>query len=290
MSSESLVDGSAALSVDIPATYPSSSVESSLTSSPTGILGSSTSASLPNPSNLNVRFAPLPQLAPRKRRSTAPMGVAARAQIMQRRRAVYGNDQSYHHSNSPMWTDEELAQRGGSQLQVRDEEELEDPFLMFGRMVKGAGKQLWRKVSHKDIQKEKEKDEKGKESTKVGEEGDKEEDGPAPGKKEKEAETRRSGSQDLGTAEGGSSADTDPAQPQGVETPILRRSTEDPPGRTDDVEQQNNGGEGRVWEEEVGQTETIVEGHTKYSWASSVEIPPRPQGKRRALERRGTID
>ncbi|KAJ7772959.1 hypothetical protein DFH07DRAFT_952931 [Mycena maculata] len=106
--------------------------------------------------SLNVRFAPLPQLAPRKRRSTAPLGIASRAQMMRRRRAGtpgYDNNGDPLPPTPPMWTDEEverhtqriLAEHGSP----RAESDVDDPFLMLGKMVKGAGRQLWRKVSNK---------------------------------------------------------------------------------------------------------------------------------------------
>ncbi|KAK7038210.1 hypothetical protein R3P38DRAFT_2696807 [Favolaschia claudopus] len=102
---------------------------------------------------LNVKFAPLPQLAPRKRRSTAPMGIASRGAVMRRRRAgTPGFDMNGDPLPPvpPMWTAEEMqqhadrihAERNGLSPPVRDN--VEDPFL---KMVKGAGK-LWRKVNN----------------------------------------------------------------------------------------------------------------------------------------------
>ncbi|KAJ7264927.1 hypothetical protein B0H12DRAFT_215332 [Mycena haematopus] len=107
---------------------------------------------------LNVKFAPLPQLAPRKRRSTTPMGIASRGVMMRRRRA---GTPGYDMNGDPlpptpaMWTDEEveehtqriLAERSGQSPAARDH--VEDPFL---KMVKGAGK-LWRKVNNNDKKK-----------------------------------------------------------------------------------------------------------------------------------------
>jgi len=54
---------------------------------------------------------------------------------------------------TPMWTDEEvqrhtqaiIAERNG-QTPPRD---IDDPFMTLGRLVKGAGKQFWRKVNKK---------------------------------------------------------------------------------------------------------------------------------------------
>ncbi|KAJ7163572.1 hypothetical protein C8R43DRAFT_990109 [Mycena crocata] len=109
-------------------------------------------------SSLNVKFAPLPQLAPRKRRSTAPLGIASRALMMRRRRAGtpgYDMNGDPLPPTPPMWSEEEverhtqriLAERSG-QMPPR-ERDIDDPFLTLGKMVKGAGKQLWRKVNHK---------------------------------------------------------------------------------------------------------------------------------------------
>ncbi|CAA7270992.1 unnamed protein product [Cyclocybe aegerita] len=113
----------------------SSSATASTSSLPVPIrsesLGSSGSGN-PNGSNsaLNVRFAPLPELAPRKRRSAAPLGMAARGQLMRRRRGAYADNPNganqdgpgvnadgspvmspaYAVSN-PLWTDEEIEQQ-----------------------------------------------------------------------------------------------------------------------------------------------------------------------------------
>ncbi|KAK0196524.1 hypothetical protein F5146DRAFT_1129305 [Armillaria mellea] len=175
MSFDSASSGSLAshpLTVDIPAQYPpesnSSSVNSSLNSSPTatggmtipspspkGILDiRNRSASLPSSTTslpttaMNVKFAPLPELAPRRRRSTAPLGVAARSQLMRRRRGMHGEDPPPVPSGNGMWTETELedhARRIASEAQDRrDQEDFEDPFLALGKMMKGA----WKKMSN----------------------------------------------------------------------------------------------------------------------------------------------
>ncbi|PBK78821.1 uncharacterized protein ARMOST_15660 [Armillaria ostoyae] len=175
MSFDSASSGSLAshpLTVDIPAQYPlesnSSSVNSSLSSSPTatggmtipspspkGILDiRNRSASLPSSTTslpttaMNVKFAPLPELAPRRRRSTAPLGVAARSQLMRRRRGMHGEDPPPVPSGNGMWTETELedhARRIASEEQDRrDQEDFEDPFLALGKMMKGA----WKKMSN----------------------------------------------------------------------------------------------------------------------------------------------
>ncbi|KAK0211259.1 hypothetical protein DFS33DRAFT_1298427 [Desarmillaria ectypa] len=175
MSFDSVSSGSSAshpLTVNIPVQYPpesnSSSVNSSLSSSPTatgemtipstspkGILDvRNRSASLPPSTTslptttMNVKFAPLPEMAPRRRRSTAPLGVAARSQLMRRRRAMHGEEAPPIPSGNGMWTETELeehARRTASQgHDRRDTEDFEDPFLALGKMMKGA----WKKMSN----------------------------------------------------------------------------------------------------------------------------------------------
>ncbi|KAF9557153.1 hypothetical protein CPC08DRAFT_725285 [Agrocybe pediades] len=74
----------------------------------------STSSLPPTNSTLSVKFAPLPQIAPRKRRSTAPLGMAARGQLMRRRRGHYA-DQNLEKERvaaaNGMWTAEELEEQ-----------------------------------------------------------------------------------------------------------------------------------------------------------------------------------
>jgi hypothetical protein len=95
--------------------------------------------------NLNVKFAPLPELAPRKRRSTVPLGVAARARLMRRRRAGYdenGDPLQY----SPLWTDDDPLNRPGPMM---DDLGLDDPFIALGRLMRVATRKVWRRVAKK---------------------------------------------------------------------------------------------------------------------------------------------
>ncbi|KAI3603428.1 hypothetical protein WG66_014323 [Moniliophthora roreri] len=123
-------------------------------------------------SSLNVKFAPLPQLAPRKRKSNTPLGVAARGQMMRQRRArMMGENPDAHPQpngnvviggrrvvgGGAMWTEDEMdahANRiaaaearhramNSNEYLDEDGEEMEDPFVALGRMVKGA----WKKMS-----------------------------------------------------------------------------------------------------------------------------------------------
>ncbi|KAG6880236.1 hypothetical protein C0992_003002 [Termitomyces sp. T32_za158] len=142
-----------------------SSTSSSLTSSSTGILSPSSQGSSTSSleGKLNVKFAPLPELTPRKRRYAAPLGVAARSQMVLQRRQMRG----VHH-NHPVWTEEELERqrelameegwRRQNQHHLVYEDDEEDPFIVFGRMVKDAGKTILRKVSVKDLSRKDKKD------------------------------------------------------------------------------------------------------------------------------------
>ncbi|KAG6900674.1 hypothetical protein C0993_005907 [Termitomyces sp. T159_Od127] len=147
-----------------------SSAESSPVSSRTGILSPSSSKSSSITSlngKPNVKFAPLPELTPRKRRYTAPLGVAARSQMVLQRRQMRGMDMNTYHSH-PVWTEEELerqrelAMQEGRRRQNQHhfvfEDDAEDPFLAFGKMVKDAGKTILRKVSIKDLSRKDRKD------------------------------------------------------------------------------------------------------------------------------------
>ncbi|KAF9017206.1 hypothetical protein BDZ89DRAFT_385454 [Hymenopellis radicata] len=139
------------LAVEIPVLYPpeseQSSVNSSLSSSPTndklvekpngrrGILELRTvvasTSSLPSQ---NVKFAPLPAIAPRRRRSTTPLGVAARGAMMRRRRGML-DPQDAENIN-----EQEAENRRRAAAAHR--QELDDPFLTLGKMVKGAWKKM----------------------------------------------------------------------------------------------------------------------------------------------------
>lgn len=74
-----------------------------------------------------VKFAPLPQIDPNRKRSLAPVGASARS----RRKRV-------------------IRQEGGSLLWSVDpdvpEEDMEDPIVAFAKLVKRASKTLWRIV------------------------------------------------------------------------------------------------------------------------------------------------
>jgi len=148
-SADSILDENHEIVVEIPSlsTHASSStcVESSEGPSIAGILTPSPSSSLPP--QLNVTFAPLPRPVPRKRRSVPPLGTATRRQLMRR-------------SRHPTWTAEDLEEQrrrkgdGFEDVGVAVEEAISE----LGRMMKGAGKGLWKKVAGSDIRKGKQRD------------------------------------------------------------------------------------------------------------------------------------
>ncbi|KAF5386617.1 hypothetical protein D9615_001541 [Tricholomella constricta] len=280
MSAESYSgEKSRSLSVEIPG---SSSVNSSLVSSPTGILSTSTSISASTstststtastsslPDRPSISFAPLPELAPRRRRSTAPLGMAARSQLMRRRRHLQNSFEN--EGGNAMWTDEEMeqqrqvamneARRRHYQHHYYDEDEDmegEDPFLALGKLVKGAGKSIWRRVSQRDLAKkgkakEKEKGVEGEvESSPGGGEGDENRSGRGT---EVEAES--------------TSAVSESEQQRHVLATITPNEGDAAEIDADDDEHFRL----------VGQTETIRDGHAKYAWITEAlndTASPRP--------------
>ncbi|KAF8077635.1 hypothetical protein FPV67DRAFT_1462469 [Lyophyllum atratum] len=258
-------DKSHTLSVDIPGT---SSVDSSLAPSPSGILSSSASTTASTsslPSNASVTFAPLPELAPRKRRSTAPLGMAARSQLVgRRRRRDYPSAGAAYQGGNPMWTEEEIEQQREIAMQEgrrrhyqhhyvdEDEGEMDDPFVAFGRMVKVAGKSIWRKVSHKDLARTQKEGGKGVQEG----EGKKGIDGG-------EGDENRTGADVLALTSG---------EQRHVLATIGQNGEDVSDSKDSDEEHFRT----------IGQTETIREGHTKYTWITegtdepSGDIPTEP--------------
>lgn len=87
------------------------------------------------PSTTSVKFAPLPEIGPRKRRFNYPLGVAARSQMLQQRR----ENQSIYRQ-PPLWSDHDAPE---------EEEEEEDPLEVLGRLIADKSKSLWRRVASK---------------------------------------------------------------------------------------------------------------------------------------------
>jgi len=242
---------------------------------------------------LNVKFAPLPQLSPRKRRSSVPLGMAARGQLIPRRTGYRA------HKVSPVWTQdgpeeyrkqrEELAARDArfnayaAYVAARKEEDEvepepaygwhhhrrtksseqvdEDPLQVLGRIVKVAGKTLWKQVSNKDV-------------------------AAAAAAAATSMPKPRVDSKGQEDYKAGSPTSTE-AYPPPTLRPILGSITSN---LTSNVDDHHTEEEGLVWEEEIGnsfpldisQTETIIEGRAVYSRSTSkVEVvsrspPPSP--------------
>ncbi|KAI0071855.1 hypothetical protein K474DRAFT_489665 [Panus rudis PR-1116 ss-1] len=138
------------------------------TPSPPSILRSSPSFTLsPSSSQTRLSFAPLPEIAPRKRNSSMQLGVAARSRMIQQRRMMMQPqapmtaeefEDEYGYSpplgyDPQIWNDERLRDPGLA------EEAVDDAIAAFGRMMKDAGKTLWRKVSMKKLKEKDEADE-----------------------------------------------------------------------------------------------------------------------------------
>ena len=138
-----------------------------------------------------------------------------------------------------MWTDEEIAEQHerirmtDEQRRGRGEETGEDPFVMLGKMVKVASQHIWKRVS----QKTNGKGETGESALKHDEENE--------GDADAELESPRSMTGDISPSD----------EPRRILATIHSNGKFGQMSHHDDDQFSN-----------VGQTETIVEGHTKYSW------------------------
>ncbi|KAF8808972.1 hypothetical protein BYT27DRAFT_7254863 [Phlegmacium glaucopus] len=279
--------------------------QSELTTLPTTSNATASSSSLPT---LNVKFAPLPELLPRKRRSTVPLGMAARGQARRRR-------SGYKDRNAPpMWTaggseeyrrqQEELAARharfaayaayAAAREEERDDDdddddidwhrqrrrrgrkkgknvdEVDDPLLVIGRMVKVAGRTLWKRVSHKDVA------------------------AAAVAATAISTPESQEGSKDTGDGHSntGSPTPTKASKPPSPALPPIPGTTtsivDDHHVEEYEEGEREEGVEGEAWEEDsfprnISQTETIIEGRAIYPrLASKVDVlsdspPPSPR-------------
>ncbi|KAH9005026.1 hypothetical protein EDB86DRAFT_2825381 [Lactarius hatsudake] len=95
------------------------------------------------PSATSVKFAPLPEIGPRKRRSNYPLGVAARSQMLQQRRENARMQGIYR--RPPLWSD--VDERG--MTHVPEEVQEEDPLDILGRLIADKSKSLWKRVASK---------------------------------------------------------------------------------------------------------------------------------------------
>lgn len=87
------------------------------------------------PLTTSVKFAPLPEIGPRKRRSNHPIGIAARSQMLQQRKENAGTQGIYR--KPPLWSD------------LEEEVEEKDPLEVLGRLIAGKSKSFWRRVASK---------------------------------------------------------------------------------------------------------------------------------------------
>ncbi|KAI0374618.1 hypothetical protein BV20DRAFT_976713 [Pilatotrama ljubarskyi] len=172
-------------------TSASASAASSTTPSPCPSILRSSSSNLTLPSRTgspSITFAPLPTTEPRKRNSPHPLGVAARSRLLRHRRMLrehglnpdeapypYGPGSGVMNdpSNDSIWgngderpvevreaqagvdADEDaraVGSRGGRHRTRAASDPAEgDALVSLGRLVKGAGKSLWRSISMKDV-------------------------------------------------------------------------------------------------------------------------------------------
>ncbi len=104
-----------------------------------------TVASLPMiHSTTTVKFAPLPEIEPRKRKSNYPLGIAARSQMLQQRRGNARLQGIYRHP--PLWSDLDES----AVLHVPEEAQEGDALQVLGRLIADKSKSLWRRVSSKN--------------------------------------------------------------------------------------------------------------------------------------------
>lgn len=148
-----------------------SSEDSSLISDSTLASGSATSTRTrattlcSAPSSLNVSFAPLPKIEPRKRNSNRPIGLAARGMMLRQKRmmALQQTEGYYEYdvdaaNTIPGGEHMVPVDNAGFEIQVsrkpkppkpeRTElDDMEDPIIAIGKAVSGATKGLWKRIS-----------------------------------------------------------------------------------------------------------------------------------------------
>ncbi len=108
------------------------------------------SASLPiMPPTVNVQFAPLPEISSRDRRSTRPLGMAARSQLLQQRniRIMQGIQQHPRVRSDP----------DGRPMVCIPEEDQDDPLDALVRFIADKSKSLWKRVISKTKQSDNDK-------------------------------------------------------------------------------------------------------------------------------------
>lgn len=141
-----------------------------------------------------------------------------------------------------MWTDEEIAEQHerirmtAEDRRRRPEEAEEDPFVMLGKMVKVASQHIWKRVSQKTNEKDKTDD------LDLNYDEENEDDGDST-----EAASPRFMTGDISPSD----------KPRRILATIHSN------GKSEQLEHHDDD-----QFLDVGQTETIVEGHTKHSWVA----------------------
>ncbi|KAH9966549.1 hypothetical protein BC827DRAFT_674898 [Russula dissimulans] len=92
------------------------------------------------PATANVKFAPLPQIGPRTRGLSRPLGVAARSALLQQRTNARIQGVPRHPRG---WTDPD----GRPVAFIPNEMQDEDPLEVLGRFIADKSKSLWRRLS-----------------------------------------------------------------------------------------------------------------------------------------------
>ncbi|KAI0351529.1 hypothetical protein OH77DRAFT_1367816, partial [Trametes cingulata] len=157
---------------------------------PSILRSSSSNLTLPSRTGSpSITFAPLPTTEPRKRNSAHPLGVAARSRLLRHRRMLrehglnpdevpypYGPGSGIaggmDAGNDSIWGDGDegpveireaqagvdadedaraVSARAGRRTRAMSDPAETDALVSLGRLVKGAGKSLWRSISMKDV-------------------------------------------------------------------------------------------------------------------------------------------
>jgi hypothetical protein len=92
---------------------------------------------------VSVKFAPLPKIGPRERKSsTHPLGVAARPHILQQRRDAV---RMQGHPRPIVWSEVDVPTERFVPIEVQEE----DPLEVLGRLIADKSKSLWRRATSK---------------------------------------------------------------------------------------------------------------------------------------------
>ncbi|EJD02183.1 uncharacterized protein FOMMEDRAFT_20966 [Fomitiporia mediterranea MF3/22] len=101
-----------------------------------------------------VTFAPLPEIGPRQRKSSRPIGLAARGQMLRQRRMMMAQDRFNYYveeCNTIPGGQRLVAESDSCNVQTQHqpgEEEDEHAFAVLGKLLGDATKVIWRRVSH----------------------------------------------------------------------------------------------------------------------------------------------